>query len=272
MFELNREHGSTLVLVTHDPSIAARCGRVITIEAGRALRVVVRATADNLQNDVRCWLALRCLAPMDTVANELLEPRVGEQQRRQCLFHGSAAHLSRVTGRLARSACRCLPDLDRQFVADRFQRLRLASVPGGPRERLRRMMLGPELLQMRLRQAAGADKDFDRAFALVRLRLALGQLRADADRGFQVIAARMWIIRRTGAHIFGDRLRCLHQNATGNILRRRHLQLLQRLVELTEPFNFDLDGHQSALATQSNSLTTRRPSSRISRMSQLRPS
>jgi putative ABC transport system ATP-binding protein len=34
MFELNREHGSTLVLVTHDPSIAARCGRKITIAAG----------------------------------------------------------------------------------------------------------------------------------------------------------------------------------------------------------------------------------------------
>jgi putative ABC transport system ATP-binding protein len=35
MFELNREHGSTLVLVTHDLSIAARCGRTITISAGR---------------------------------------------------------------------------------------------------------------------------------------------------------------------------------------------------------------------------------------------
>jgi len=35
MFDLNRERGSTLVLVTHDPSIAARCGRVITIAAGR---------------------------------------------------------------------------------------------------------------------------------------------------------------------------------------------------------------------------------------------
>ncbi|GAB3452995.1 ABC transporter ATP-binding protein [Massilia terrae] len=35
MFELNRERGSTLVLVTHDPSIAARCGRIITIAAGR---------------------------------------------------------------------------------------------------------------------------------------------------------------------------------------------------------------------------------------------
>lgn len=35
MFELNEEHGSTLVLVTHDPLIAARCGRTITIAAGR---------------------------------------------------------------------------------------------------------------------------------------------------------------------------------------------------------------------------------------------
>jgi putative ABC transport system ATP-binding protein len=35
MFALNRERGSTLVLVTHDPSIAARCGRTITIAAGR---------------------------------------------------------------------------------------------------------------------------------------------------------------------------------------------------------------------------------------------
>jgi len=35
MFELNRERGSTLVLVTHDPSMAARCGRTLTIAAGR---------------------------------------------------------------------------------------------------------------------------------------------------------------------------------------------------------------------------------------------
>lgn len=35
MFELNRERGSTLVLVTHDPSIAARCGRIVTIAAGQ---------------------------------------------------------------------------------------------------------------------------------------------------------------------------------------------------------------------------------------------
>jgi putative ABC transport system ATP-binding protein len=35
MFDLNQERGSTLVLVTHDPSIAARCGRIITIAAGK---------------------------------------------------------------------------------------------------------------------------------------------------------------------------------------------------------------------------------------------
>jgi putative ABC transport system ATP-binding protein len=35
MFELNREQGTTLVLVTHDGAIAARCERRITIEAGR---------------------------------------------------------------------------------------------------------------------------------------------------------------------------------------------------------------------------------------------
>ncbi len=38
MFELNRERGSTLVLVTHDPSIAALCKRTITISAGRLVQ------------------------------------------------------------------------------------------------------------------------------------------------------------------------------------------------------------------------------------------
>ena len=36
MFTLNREQGTTLVLVTHDQGIAARCERRITIEAGQA--------------------------------------------------------------------------------------------------------------------------------------------------------------------------------------------------------------------------------------------
>ena len=35
MFDLNREQGTTLVLVTHDRAIAQRCDRVISIEAGR---------------------------------------------------------------------------------------------------------------------------------------------------------------------------------------------------------------------------------------------
>ena len=35
MLTLNRELGTTLVLVTHDKALAARCQRVITIEAGR---------------------------------------------------------------------------------------------------------------------------------------------------------------------------------------------------------------------------------------------
>lgn len=34
MFELNRERGTTLILVTHDRNIAAQCDRSITIEAG----------------------------------------------------------------------------------------------------------------------------------------------------------------------------------------------------------------------------------------------
>ncbi|MEW6693411.1 MAG: ABC transporter ATP-binding protein [Pseudomonadota bacterium] len=36
MFDLNREHGTTLVLVTHDMHIARRCERRLAIEAGRA--------------------------------------------------------------------------------------------------------------------------------------------------------------------------------------------------------------------------------------------
>ena len=35
IFELNREAGTTLVLVTHDSALAARCERQIRIEAGR---------------------------------------------------------------------------------------------------------------------------------------------------------------------------------------------------------------------------------------------
>jgi putative ABC transport system ATP-binding protein len=37
MFDLNREAGTTLVMVTHDRAIAARCERQLHIEAGRLL-------------------------------------------------------------------------------------------------------------------------------------------------------------------------------------------------------------------------------------------
>jgi len=34
LFELNRENSSTLVLVTHDPALAARCGRQLSLHGG----------------------------------------------------------------------------------------------------------------------------------------------------------------------------------------------------------------------------------------------
>jgi len=37
MFELNEKQGTTLILVTHDEAIAARCGRVLRIQSGRLL-------------------------------------------------------------------------------------------------------------------------------------------------------------------------------------------------------------------------------------------
>ena len=35
LFQLNRENGSTLVLVTHDPQLAKRCSRQLTLQGGR---------------------------------------------------------------------------------------------------------------------------------------------------------------------------------------------------------------------------------------------
>jgi putative ABC transport system ATP-binding protein len=37
MFDLNREHNTTLLLVTHDEKLAARCGRRLRLAAGRLL-------------------------------------------------------------------------------------------------------------------------------------------------------------------------------------------------------------------------------------------
>jgi putative ABC transport system ATP-binding protein len=35
MFRLNHEHGTTLVLVTHDSALASRCGRRLSLSSGR---------------------------------------------------------------------------------------------------------------------------------------------------------------------------------------------------------------------------------------------
>jgi len=35
LFEMNREYGTTLVLVTHDESLAAHCGRIVRLAGGR---------------------------------------------------------------------------------------------------------------------------------------------------------------------------------------------------------------------------------------------
>jgi len=35
LFEMNREYGTTLVMVTHDETLAARCSRVVRLAAGR---------------------------------------------------------------------------------------------------------------------------------------------------------------------------------------------------------------------------------------------
>nr|WP_086941059.1 ABC transporter ATP-binding protein [Thaumasiovibrio occultus] len=37
LFELNKEHGTTLVLVTHDPALAKRCDRVLTLAEGQII-------------------------------------------------------------------------------------------------------------------------------------------------------------------------------------------------------------------------------------------
>jgi putative ABC transport system ATP-binding protein len=42
LFSLHKRHGTTLMLITHDQKLAARCGRVISMEDGR----IVRAPSD----------------------------------------------------------------------------------------------------------------------------------------------------------------------------------------------------------------------------------
>ncbi|MGK7296206.1 MAG: ABC transporter ATP-binding protein [Candidatus Wenzhouxiangella sp. M2_3B_020] len=46
LFELNQDHGTALVLVTHDPRLARRCDRVATIDDGRLTMDDGRADAE----------------------------------------------------------------------------------------------------------------------------------------------------------------------------------------------------------------------------------
>jgi len=45
LFELNREHGTALVLVTHDPRLAERCDHMVTIDDGRLSEAAAAQTA-----------------------------------------------------------------------------------------------------------------------------------------------------------------------------------------------------------------------------------
>ena len=88
MFRLNREHGTTLVLVTHDLSLASRCGRRLSLSAGRLVgderpRRSDRAIGMGTQLGVNTLrLALRMLR-RDWRAGELrvLDRRAGARRR-----------------------------------------------------------------------------------------------------------------------------------------------------------------------------------------------
>ncbi len=43
IFGLNREHGTTLVLVTHDLELARRCGRIIRLRSGAVVEDAIAA-------------------------------------------------------------------------------------------------------------------------------------------------------------------------------------------------------------------------------------
>lgn len=45
LFDLRARHGATLVLVTHDPALAARCDRVVTLRDGRIVEPADEMTA-----------------------------------------------------------------------------------------------------------------------------------------------------------------------------------------------------------------------------------
>lgn len=52
MFELNREHGTTLVLVTHDEAISKRCSRQVRLSGGQIVRTPEQTFAERTQGVV----------------------------------------------------------------------------------------------------------------------------------------------------------------------------------------------------------------------------
>ena len=46
LFELNQQHGTTLILVTHDEALAAKCQHVLQIEAGKLVKDTSEVLAD----------------------------------------------------------------------------------------------------------------------------------------------------------------------------------------------------------------------------------
>jgi energy-coupling factor transporter ATP-binding protein EcfA2 len=68
MFELNAESGATLVLVTHDPDLATRCERVLTIAEGQLVADVRAARSGGVRP------SLAAVAPMPAVANAVDQP------------------------------------------------------------------------------------------------------------------------------------------------------------------------------------------------------
>lgn len=54
LFELNEKHGTTLILVTHDPKLALRCRRRVEMDSGYLQEVVVEsANTDDLSTDMK---------------------------------------------------------------------------------------------------------------------------------------------------------------------------------------------------------------------------
>jgi putative ABC transport system ATP-binding protein len=46
LFDLHQRYGTTLVLITHDPALAARCGRVVRVQDGRVVGEGLETRAD----------------------------------------------------------------------------------------------------------------------------------------------------------------------------------------------------------------------------------